>query len=121
MTLAEGACVGRRELLLRLAEELSDLSASTSSIQVALGKVLGGAPGNGEPPEGFWHVQQIDRLQQILDDLSAVLLRVAEADAPRLEVAPLVAVVRLGALRERLRGAERGAETARQAGIVTIF
>jgi hypothetical protein len=111
--------IRRSDLLLTVSEELADLGASTVAIQATLGEILQSAAGSGE--SGLWHMQEIDRLQQMLDDLSAVLRAAAASDGPRVEVEELVSVARLGSLRDRLRGVTGDQDAAQDAGNVAIF
>lgn len=109
----------RSDLLLALSDELSALGASTSALQTTMGEILDGTVGSRQ--SGFWHMQEIDRLQQTLDDLSAILRAAAEDEGARVDVERLARVARLGALRERLRRQAGGAATGQDAGIVAIF
>ena len=114
-----GSSMWRSDLLLTVSEELSDLGASASAIQATLGEILRNTPAAGGA--GFWHMQEIDRLQQTLDDLSAILRVAAEDDGPQLNVERLVQATRLGALRERLRGLDGESATGQVAGTVAMF
>lgn len=109
----------RSEFLLTVSEEVSDLAASAAEIQVALGHMLQGADAGSSA--GFWHIQEIDRLQQTLDDLSAILRSASEDDGARLDVERIASAARLGAIRERLRGSTGDAATVQDAGIVAFF
>ena len=109
----------RCDLFLTLSEELSDLATATTAIQAALGEALQGAASAGQ--NGFWQLQEIDRLQQTLEDLSAILRAAAEDEGPRVDVERLARVARLGSLRERIRGATRDAAGVQGPGIVAIF
>jgi hypothetical protein len=121
MIAANGNSMRYSELLVILSEELSDLCATASSIQAALGNALEGATDAGRSSTGLWHVQEIDRVQQTMADLSAILRRAAEDEGPRIDVDHLLEVTRLGALRDRLRGAGGGSIARQKAGIVAIF
>lgn len=119
MNRSEGGAMQRRDLLLTLSEELSDLGASAASLQSTLGRLLDGTAGAGN--EGLWQLQEIDRLQQTLEDLSAILRGVAEHDGHGVDVDGLLAVTRLGALRKRLHGSAGEARDGQKAGIVALF
>ena len=109
----------RSDLLLTVAEELSDLGASASAIQVTLSELLRDATSAGKA--GLWHMQEIDRLQQTLDDLAAVLRVASEEDGLHVNVERLARAARLGALRERLRGTAGDGVAGQDAGFVAIF
>ena len=122
MTASAGGTIPRRDLLLAVAEELGDLSASATSLQATLGEVIEGASGDGPGHQGLWHMQEIDRLQQTLDDLHVILRQAAEDDGQQhLNVENLVAVARLGALRDRLRGRRPESAAGQEPGIVALF
>ena len=121
MSQSDGDALERRDLLLTLSEELSDLSASAASLQATLGAILEGATAGGPGEHGLWHMQEIDRLQQTLEDLSAILRCTAEQDDRLVDVDRLIAATRLGALRDRLRGTAGGAAEDQQSGVVALF
>ncbi len=108
----------RGDLLLTLAEELDDLGASAMSLQATLGGLLERADAT-DGGHDVWHLQEIDRLQQTLEDLSAILRRAANEDGTRVNVEDLAAVARLGALRERIRG--RSAPVGDEPGALALF
>ena len=120
MILSQGGAMERRDLLLTVSEELRDLGAATASLQATLVDILEGAAGGGGGP-GLWHVQEIDRLQQTLEDLSAILRRAAEHDGELVDVDHLIEVTRLGALRDRLRRTAGDAIGGQQPGAVALF
>jgi hypothetical protein len=109
----------RSEFLIVVSEELDDLVASATAIQATLGEVLRHDDGVGR--DGIWHLQELDRLQQTLDDLSVILRVAAEDDGPSINVERLARAARLGALRERLRGSNCDEVAGIDAGIVAIF
>jgi hypothetical protein len=115
----EGQTMLRADLLLTVSEELSDLGAAALSVQATLGGILQSAAVAGQA--GFWHLQEIDRLHQTLDDLAAILRVAAEDEGPRVDVERLAGIARLGSLRERLRGSGSDREAGQDAGIVAIF
>jgi hypothetical protein len=118
VNLDAGQTMLRRDLLLTVSEELRDLGAAATAVQATLGSILqAAAAGQG----GFWHLQEIDRLQQTLDDLAAILRAAAEDEGPRVDVERLAGAARLGAIRDRLRGTGSDREAGHDAGIVAIF
>ena len=117
----ESGALECRDLLLALSEELSDLGASAASVQATLGDILEGAAGGGAGDHGLWHMQEIDRLQQTLEDLSAILRAAAAHDGHLIDIDRLIAATRLEALRDRLRGTSGGAAEGQQSGVVALF
>jgi hypothetical protein len=113
--------IERRELLLTVSAELGDLSASATALQAALSDLLMKRREAGEPDHGMWQMQDIDRLQQTLEDLSAILRKAAESDGQRLDVDSLTAETKLGALRDLLGGGDSRAIPSQTFGIVALF
>lgn len=107
----------RSEFLLVISEELDDLVASASAIQGTLGEILR----HEEGQSGIWRLQELDRLQQTLDDLSVILRIAAEDDGPSINAERLAAAARLGTLRDRLRGSNRDEVACLESGVVAIF
>ncbi len=115
MTCKSGTML-RQDLLLTLAEELDDLSTAATSVQATLGTII---ERTGSDAGGVWHLQEIDRLQQTLDDLAAILRQAAGGEDAAINIEEVVAVTRLGALRDRLCG--RNVPLDRDRGAVALF
>lgn len=122
MPRSEGnAMLPRSDLLLALSRELDALGVSAASLQTTLGGILDGPSAAGPAGEGFWHMQEIDRMQQTLEDLAMILQRTAQHDGPSLDIDDLLSATRLGALRERLSGSDRQDAPAEQSGVLALF
>lgn len=111
----------RQALIMALSEELMVLGTSAAALQAALGHIVGVAHCAGVWPSDVWQMQEIDRIQQSLEDISAVLKEIAKDKAQDRKIDDLIAVARLQSLRERLLGNHKIENSGKNSGIVALF
>lgn len=73
------AATDLRRLAVRIGSELAEMTGLAETVQLSLSDILQGSP---KPPEKLAELQAIDRLTQLLSDLSRLLPAIADAMPP---------------------------------------